>query len=70
MNFTTGNHVRRLIAMRDAIGELRLALKAHGRGSALIQPRFGTKGDSVTLSTMGAILPDRGSVRREGVFDA
>jgi ornithine cyclodeaminase/alanine dehydrogenase-like protein (mu-crystallin family) len=60
MNFIADNHVRRLITMRDAIGELRLALEAHGRGIALIQPRVRTKGDNITLSTMGAILPDAG----------
>jgi ornithine cyclodeaminase len=54
MNIITDDHVRRLITMRDAIGELRLALEAHGRGTALIQPRVRTKGDNIMLSTMGA----------------
>ncbi|HEX3638710.1 MAG TPA: ornithine cyclodeaminase family protein, partial [Paraburkholderia sp.] len=60
MHFITDADVRRLITMRDAIEELRLALEEHGRGQARIQPRVRTRGDDIMLSTMGAILPNAG----------
>ncbi|REG45522.1 ornithine cyclodeaminase [Paraburkholderia sp. BL6669N2] len=60
MHLITDDDVRRLITMRDAINELRLALLEHGRGHARIQPRVKTKVGNITLSTMGAILPDAG----------
>ena len=60
MHLITDDDVRRLITMRDAIDELRLALEEHGKGHARIQPRIRTRGGNITLSTMGAILPDAG----------
>jgi ornithine cyclodeaminase/alanine dehydrogenase-like protein (mu-crystallin family) len=60
MQFITDDHVRRLITMRDAIAELRSALAEHGAGRASIQPRVRTKGEQVSISMMGAILPSRG----------
>jgi ornithine cyclodeaminase len=60
MHFITDADVRRLITMRDAVEELRLALEEHGRGEARIQPRVRTRGDDIMLSTMGAILPNAG----------
>ena len=60
MQFITDDHVRRLITMRDAIAELRIALAEHGAGRAPVQPRVRTKGEHVSVSMMGAILPSRG----------
>ncbi|WP_026225746.1 ornithine cyclodeaminase family protein [Paraburkholderia tuberum] len=60
MHFITDDHVRRLITMRDAIAELRLALIEHGAGRASVQPRVRTKGEHVSISAMGAILPSAG----------
>jgi ornithine cyclodeaminase len=60
MQFITDDHVRRLITMRDAIAELRIALTEHGAGRASVQPRVRTKSEHVSVSMMGAILPLRG----------
>lgn len=60
MHFFTDDDVRRLITLRDAIEHLRFALEEHGRGDARIQPRVGTRGDDIMLSTMGAIQPNAG----------
>ena len=56
MQFITDDHVRRLITMRDAIAELRIALAEHGAGRAPVQPRVRTKGEHVSVSMMGAPL--------------
>lgn len=60
MQFITDDHVRRLITMHDAIAELRSALTEHGAGRALVQPRVRAKGEHVSISMMGAILPSGG----------
>ncbi|BFG80431.1 ornithine cyclodeaminase family protein [Paraburkholderia terrae] len=60
MHFITDDQVRRLITMRDAIAELRVALIEHGAGRASVQRRVRTNGDHVSISTMGAILPRAG----------
>ena len=60
MNFITDDHVRRLITMRDAITELRAALTEQGAGRASVQPRVRAKGEHVSISMMGAILPRAG----------
>ncbi|AXL48628.1 ornithine cyclodeaminase [Paraburkholderia caffeinilytica] len=60
MQVITDDHVRRPITMHDAISELRTALVEHGEGRASVQPRVRTKGENVSISMMGAILPLRG----------
>ncbi|MCA8023644.1 ornithine cyclodeaminase family protein [Burkholderia metallica] len=60
MHIITDDQVHRLITMSDAIATLRLALAEQGSERAKIQPRVRTLGETVSLSTMGAILPGIG----------
>lgn len=75
MHIITDDQVRRLITMSDAISTLRLALAEQGSQRASIQPRIRTMGESVSLSTMGAILPGAGVCgakvysTHKGIFD-
>lgn len=75
MHIITDDQVHRLITMSDAISTLRVALAEQGGQRARIQPRVRTLGDGISLSTMGAILPDAGVCGAKvystykGVFD-
>ncbi len=76
MHIITDDQVHELITMSDAISTLRLALAEQGTQQAKIQPRVRTLGESISLSTMGAILPGAGVCgakvysTHKGIFDA